>query len=343
MYIYFLLIIFICAARFLLKDEKKMNLFVCIISFVLLSAVQGFRGYEIGTDTYNYVSFFMVRESDSIILEKDTFFLALTNAIAKFTSSRTVYLTIIAMIQNALIISSIYILSKEAFISIIAYVTLYYYCNSFNILREYLSISFALMGYALQFKKKLPLSILFYFAAVFIHGTGIIGIVLFVSYYLEEHISKKNVLTMAIAMCVCALFFTSYFRTFSWFLLSSSQYFDIYVDSELFMEYKGFRDIVVNAVILICYISIVNKPKYKFMSLCCLFVSIMTICGTGFIRVLYFFDIFNIFILDEIWTSLDPVKSRNMIRCALLIILVAFFFYLLSGNVMRVKDYTFAF
>lgn len=112
------------------------------VAWVLLSLLEGFRSFSVGTDTSAYVSLFKHPRSS---LEGG--FQLLISLVHKFSNNPTIFLLVCAFITNGLVLLAIYRMSDNVFLSVYFYVALYYYFISYNALRQYLAVAVLLNAF----------------------------------------------------------------------------------------------------------------------------------------------------------------------------------------------------
>ena len=120
------------------------------IACVILSLIEGLRDYTVGTDTVTYVAHFLGNDTAKF----ETGFELFTKAIRLFTDNPTVYLLCIAFVINGLVARAIYKMSKDAAVSLFIYITLYFYFNAFNGLRQYMAVALLLTTYTFLHERK---------------------------------------------------------------------------------------------------------------------------------------------------------------------------------------------
>lgn len=336
MYIYYLAIATILFASFVIKVPKIKNKTVCIIAFVLLSTIEGLRSIDVGTDTRKYIELFL---GYTQIKGLESCFLYLIYCIRLFTENGTIYLLIMSTITNGAIIFTIYRNTNNITISILSYILLYYYFNTYNISRQYLSISLYLAGYFLFVKKRYIYAIAIFILACSFHSLTTVGLLVYLSSFFEPHKITKQYVMNSVILGILFYLMLLFSERIIIDNMYDSKYFSLYSDTYLFDKYNGVRDIAINTIIFFTYISIVNKPKYYIISLFILTGSFLISIGEGFMRVLYTLDIFNIFIIDEIWSNSNRFKNQYIIKTAIIIFLLLYFSYLLFNNLMEVRDY----
>ncbi|MFB5430445.1 EpsG family protein [Enterococcus casseliflavus] len=175
---------------------------------VIFGGVAGLRHISVGTDTELYAQLFL-RSGKTFTLEN---FFNSKYPVYDFYSSilyRVNDNTQIMIFVNSLIIIWCvgYFINKvslQPFVSYILYITLYFYFTSMNISRQYLAVSFLLLGVTALLNKKEKIFFVFYVLAALTHSTAIIGIVFFILFKIKWNNKKYAVLTI---ICTLGPFF----------------------------------------------------------------------------------------------------------------------------------------
>ena len=179
MAIYYGLLLFIVASfviqkKYSVKLRKKRvdrEIFI-FVAWLLLSSVAGFRAYRVGTDTLTYVAIYNNKSDDMEIG-----FSWLIQLLHELALKPTAFLFACALITNGLVLIAISRLSDNVWLSVYLYITLYYYFNSFNAMRQYIAVSILLNAFYYASKKRWgPYSVLLIIAISF-HSSALIGIV----------------------------------------------------------------------------------------------------------------------------------------------------------------------
>lgn len=150
MSIYILLYFFLLAGIFLKRNKQRFHL---IFSFFLLFFLAAFRDTSVGTDTSTYEEIFnRVSVGGQIVQETGWFYF---NKIVVYFGGDFRWLLVFS---SLLVIFPIYRISKRysfnPCLSIFLFYTLYFYLQSFNIMRQIIAVSVLLLFIPFLFKKK---------------------------------------------------------------------------------------------------------------------------------------------------------------------------------------------
>lgn len=169
--------------KFGIKQEQNVKIFMGI-SFIVLFFIMGFRDPLMGTDSIMYNNIFMRIGQQPSIWE--AFSASGISAPGYVIFCRVVY-KIFPNYQARIIGTSLVILvgifryikksSKDVYLSIILFLTLTFYVQSFNISRQYMAIAILLNAFVEWYRnKKSVLGWVLFFVALSIHTTSIVGL-----------------------------------------------------------------------------------------------------------------------------------------------------------------------
>lgn len=237
MFIYLFLLVIILSLGYIIEQSKlknKQGLFF-IVLYPLFVSIQGFRSYQVGTDTwmfYRDIFFNFQNETYSYIFHNSGSLVydLLQKTIFDFTGSYQVQIFFVALCTNFFVFlffydnqSSMY----QSIVSLYAYVCLYFYLNSFNISREMMAMSVALYSWYFLKRNKILRAIIVIFVAIGIHPTAIITLVFIVVYLLKSN-NKKNTIKLMMILNILVLsyqmlltMFVSYFPKYNMYLNSN--------------------------------------------------------------------------------------------------------------------------
>ena len=327
------------------------------VSCVILSLIEGLRSYTVGTDTVSYVAYFWGEKT----LDFEEGFELFTKAIRLFTDNATIYLLCIAFTINGLVVRAIYKMSKDTAVSLFAYITLYYYFNSFNGLRQYMAVALVMTTYTFLREKKFLKAMLTLLVAVQFHKSSVIGILLLPMYIIgaKSDTGKQGIITpfsqislseplrrikrAMIFMGVFILFFIGFDLAIRTVTNIFPQY-RYYLYSDYGMGTAAIQQKIIYSVILIVYLLFSEEEEWlipmAYTVSMAFLMSRIKIMG----RFLWYFDIFSIFAIAEVWHSNHISKDTLLIvRICIGLACFAFMVYYLFSRVMRVVPYRFIF
>lgn len=321
--------------------DKQHNRWWCLSAWLILSIIEGFRSFDIGTDTSTYAYLFVTDSMESF----ETGFQILGSFVHLMTNDPVFFLLFISLVTNGLIVFSIYRISSQPFISVFCYMALYYYFQSFNAMRQYLAIGIILVSYSFLRQSKFFKYLIGATLAVFFHNSAIVGFLLWPYHFIK--ISSKGPINILKSLFVPFLLGGVVTITFNFglnFLTSLFPKYLVYLQMADFSGIDVVQQIVINSTIFFAYILFTDNREYIFPLGTATAISFLISLVGMLSRFVWFFDIFSIFAIAEIWnTKLLEVGFKFILRIAILVSGLSFMTYYLSMNVMRVANYSFSF
>lgn len=322
-------------------NKKKKDGFWCFIAWLILSLIEGLRSFDIGTDTSMYAYLFTSNNMESF----ETGFRILGACLYAVTDNPIFFLMVISFITNGLIIFSIYRVSSNPYISVFSYIVLYYYFQSFNAMRQYIAIGLILVAYSFLRQNQFIKYLIGIFISIFFHSSAVVGILLlpyhFITTYNKASVNVLNVLKNVIFPLVIGVLIIFSFNFGLTLLTSLFPKYLTYLQMDYFDGINVVQQIVVNSSIFLAYIIFTNNREFVFplgtaVALSCMISSVGIL-----MRFVWYFDIFSIFAIAEVWnTNLFEEKSKVILRIAIILLGLSFMTYYLYMNVMRVANYS---
>lgn len=155
--------------------DYKNNALTLFAGGLILFLLAILRHESMGADTASYINNFLSLKSETSSTEDfELGFYYFKRFISSFTESPSVYL----MVNSFIFLSSIFIFlyrySKEAFLSIIIFISLGYYQFSFSGLRQSIAIAILLFSYKFIIEKKLLYFFIIVMVAAQFHNSALI-------------------------------------------------------------------------------------------------------------------------------------------------------------------------
>lgn len=150
---------FLCEI-FIKNDKKRKITFLCITGFIL-ATIAGLRSSIIGTDTIQYYNAFQVINKneygwfDYSKTRYEAGYFWMNKIVGMFSDDSQVFLLVVSYITIIGIIYFIYKNSSNVIYSMILYQTMYHYCNSMNLVRQYIAVAIAINSYYFIKEKKI--------------------------------------------------------------------------------------------------------------------------------------------------------------------------------------------
>ncbi len=169
------------------KTHRRKESNVCIaLIIIVLSFVAGFRRYDIGIDTPNYVSYFLYGFRNYQGIEIG--YKYLSNFLMSINSNYTFGLTCISLITNTLFITRLWSLRD---VSPFRYSFSVYYCMiyllTFSGIRQWLAVSIVFFATKYVYEKRnLIVAFILVVIAFFLHNSVVISLLLLIPYMFEK-------------------------------------------------------------------------------------------------------------------------------------------------------------
>lgn len=227
-YIILLLLLLLAAIIDLANDGEKntksklIYLLFAIFPFLFVSA---FRAPSIGVDAFSYVTLFEALKGVSLsgILSMDIYYekgyLLLNHLIQYFTLNSQSILIFTSIVIIGSIMFFIYRYSVSIFFSVYLFITLAFYYNSMNIIRQYFAI--AILTYSISFikrRKLLPFLLIVFIASLF-HSSALIFSIVYLVPLIK--FTNKKVLVTLLSTLIIFLFLLPLME---WLLVKIPQY-----------------------------------------------------------------------------------------------------------------------
>ena len=173
----FYIIIFIILA--LLSYLAKRNLAVFSACILVLSAIAGLRGMNIGADTHSYYEYFeFMRKTRHGYMEPLWSWLNLL--ILNIGGNFNVLLFVVSLLTLGIVGYVLWKEIKNPQFGLFLYYALYAFCNSLNGMRQYLAISVVLLAYYfLKNRRNLLLFVCIILMGMWIHHSALLGFLVF--------------------------------------------------------------------------------------------------------------------------------------------------------------------
>lgn len=199
--IYLIIVIYSFILFFLNINRNKKKKFFLIFTCIFLLLIMGLRSVNVGTDTKTYVNLYkhIASGSDIFNVIKSAPLYVIYNKLVSILFNDDTGKWIIFL--NSLIIVTgigifIYRNSKNIVISMLLYISLYFYFIGFNISRQFIALILVLNSYYYIKNNMIKKYIVLISMAIAIHNTAIVGIVLYPICKIEWSKSKVYVFSL---------------------------------------------------------------------------------------------------------------------------------------------------
>ena len=239
-------------------------------------------------------------------------------------------------------------MSCDPAISVLAFICLYFYFNAYNAMRQYWAVGFVLCAYCCLRENKWFLAILLEIVAVGIHTPAVVCLLLLSADYIRRHNEKKRVLgtyrkprvANIMGLLVVLLVMELAFAPMMQIIFKIFPMYEYYSRKASFAGVRALREQIIYTSIFIAYtvLSEDNEWTIPMDYAVCLAFAISRVSYMR--RPLWYFDIFSIFAIAEIWhTKLLTGKMLKILRASMVFCLLAFVIYYLHAGGMRVTPY----
>ena len=320
MYIYIALIL----CLFLLRKSKK-----GLISCTILLLLSGFRDVSVGTDTVNYLRSF--NNPNSWERVNDFIWVYINRFILDSGLSFNYTLLVSSFIFLLMITLTARKLKVNVGLTLFYLTSLFYYFQSFNITRQFISISFVLYAFTFIKDKKLVLFLLFIFIASGFHFSA----VFIIPFYF---ISTKHQHPALVILVLASTFFVGGFVSI--ISLLGKIKLDIIYNSVLVNDLDlGFSLSRFLLNVYVSYLVLLNKGTSLFINLFIVGVILLNLLAPfGYIgRVAYYFIIVQVVLLPEY-----QLLENKRLHAASIVYSLVIFFYLLFNNNGGIYPYKFS-
>lgn len=199
----------VCATHLSEKTRKKLFL---ILSFSILVFLSAFRANSVGTDSMSYAqSFLKIGKAHDL----RTIFALMDSAPVYAIYCKLVYMIFPTeqayFIFNAIIICACMLFFFNTFsdnlpLSVYCFVTLWFYCTSFNTERQYVAMSLAMLAVCMVYKKKKIAALCLMLMAIGIHNTAAVFLPIVLLFMFEIHITRKRLIRIILIAIVSGIF-----------------------------------------------------------------------------------------------------------------------------------------
>lgn len=195
------------------------GLLMCLI--LVYSVPCGLRGIHVGLDTENY--YFLINNIqtyNATIARYEVGFRILIEFLKIIFINPTLVMLALSLITNSLIVCSFWKLkNKFSFTILNAGFLIFYYFQTYNIMRQWLAIAIVLYVITLLFDGKYIKSILLILLATLMHKTGIIALLLVCIFWIQNE--SKSIFKKIIGIMLAMITLVNFDRATSLFMGNS--------------------------------------------------------------------------------------------------------------------------
>lgn len=306
-----------------------------LLCFLVLLIVAGFR-WNVGTDYINYESIFEVYQSgnDPYWTNFEIGFALLNKCIAAIANSQVLFL-VSSYITLYYIFKTIKENSIDPFLSIFLFYTLYSYCDSLNIVRQYIAMAICFSALKNLKENELKKYVFKIILACFFHASAICMLPI---YFLSKLKVKTSLYIILFTLVL--LLFASY-NYFIELIIKIFPQYSIYLNYEAGGATINLLFLFINFILLIWVRVFLKKrgiPEPKehslymnicFLGWCTYFFSSI---NTMFSRIGSYFFLFSILSIPYCLSQLKIRERKILTTCIYGIVILIFMYYLLNNN-----------
>lgn len=353
------MIIYICVfiiSFFLFKLNKR---FCTIIGILLPSVLAGVRDYTIGTDILVYGNAWFSRALNTHNLFEYIAYAAprdigaayalLNWVVAHIVGNAHFFYFVLNLLCNVLAYLG---LKKnedclDVSFGMFAYYCLFY-CRTYNILRQSIAVLIIFWGFWFIRQKKLGAYLLTVFVAMLFHSSAIIGVVIYILYWVSNSKLKSFVKFLIVVACIaCIGLYRQIIELLIKINVLSNRY-EMYINDT--GGGGGFIRIFLLCVPLMLVLTLLIKKQYcetkeynalGTYTVVSFFISLLTFRLASIARIAYYFDIYFVYAWAVISGKLQyifKIRQRNcnelLIGCYLLFYWIYVFGLRNSGEVV---------
>lgn len=353
MLIYFANIIFFIGYSFLFslvgtKYEKQ----YALITIIHLSLFMGLRSYEVGTDTAQYVGFYLSGNT-TFNSNGALFYRILSKTISFFSGENYhVFLLVLSLLTVFFFVKGIlgfHLSQGKLFESLFIYISFYFFFDSFNIQRQMLAVAMTFFAAALLNNKKYIWSLIILLLATGIHSTALIMLLIFPIFFMKK---TKFRLSLLIGMIVIINFsLLKLLNVFSYFFGHYDMYTSVLAGNLL--DSNG-GTVLIGLFILfyillgVIFTDMLTDRTAGFVTTMMLIGGVLSIVGMKsqlVIRIAEYFSVYMIvgvpWIIEKVSQRFEERKIVNWGLIAIVILAGGMVcFYKLSNNLGGIVPYT---
>lgn len=184
MYIYIITLFFLIILSF--SKNKKFLFF----SFPILFILAGLRSVDVGTDTYNYFTYFNLLGGEDL-LRTEFLWISLNQFVSYIGGTFQLLVMCASFLSLFPVFYVIYKSSENPNFSVLVFYMLWYYFYSYNIMRQAIACAFILLAAYFLFKHSYYKTAISLGIAFLFHTVSIIAIPLFVILYFKPSFRSK--------------------------------------------------------------------------------------------------------------------------------------------------------
>lgn len=246
--------------RLVTKKLDMLKVLYKNVAVLTLVIIFGIRDFSIGTDTesYRYIFNILGKDIELSSSEYEIGFSFLSIVINKIFNNFSIFLLLLGLIMYWNIISGICQISKVPSISVMCYFCLRLYAQSFNLLRQYLALSFCFIALVYLIKNNSKVGFIVYVLMGFLfHKSAILFLIVLPLKYIK--FNYKTIIVSVVCSVLIIIFLPNIIKGFD-NITGSNYYKYIKLESSVFSISN-----ISTIIVMICAVLLIllNFKKIK--------------------------------------------------------------------------------
>lgn len=326
------------------KNLKDSKMWFCIIIFVQLTIISGFResiGFDYNSYRYHFYEISKLSFFDTLKYNFEPGFSFLNKVILYFTDNYKILIFICSFITTGFVSYSIYKNSKYPFYSFFLYITLAFYYASFNLIRQGLAISISILGLKYLKERKFLKYLLIILIAASFHYSALVMIPVY--FFVNINLTYKKIIIFFLITSFGYIFFDKILAIALKIFPMYSEY--LYSD---FLKPLSVKSILIFLFIFIILLFfkkyIIDQDKknsmYINIAFLCFLISIFQTKIGVLDRIPYYLNIFSIFSIPLIIDCFENEKQKRLAGTFIIIFGILYNVYIFLSRFHGVTPYS---
>jgi len=329
-----------CYVAFMKKrDITEIFFLVTCIALMLIAAFRVNIGRDY--DTYTSSLVYLHKGSSLSWLNYEPGFMLLCKLLAPFTKNGHIIIIVTSIITMGLVYVSIKKYSVNAFQSLFLYYSLYLFCNSLNLVRQFIAIGIILVSLNAIMNQQLFKSMLCIGIAAMFHSSALLCIPFF--FFQKIKMSKRVIISISLVAAFIAFFYEYIIRIVAILLPKYARYLEGAGSSSYF-------NILILALSLIMLLYIKEYSLYGvaddkmlnfFISatVFCMIITAFTVKIVYFARASFYFFAISIFSIPYCWNQTKGRIEQYVFKAVIIVAAIILFLHLLNANTGTIAPY----
>jgi len=313
---------------------KAKPVFVFFI-FCILVFLYSFRGIDVGVDTSTYYDIFCSISSGADLEYLEPLWEALNKMVINIGGDFNLLLFFSSLLMLVPIFYVAYTYSINPALSLYIYYSMYFFCGSLNLSRQYLSISFVLCSFC--FFKSYPFRAICCFLIALGFHISSVFVVLIIP-FLYVNISRKKALISLFLSFGIGTFYVKHLTLFVLsFLYQGYAERDLFRTDDVGLLFVIAMDIFYVCVFLVADKSLLNSKWGKLYLFSALVLNLVYPLELG-TRLYNIFSISNLLFYPLLLIN-NRLKTKKIVECIIIVFFACMFFKMILSNANEVFPY----